>query len=1221
MLIVLTAFTSVLHIPSPLPEASATTVTGNIYYPITPIRVCDTRAVDSPYVTSNQCDLNGPETLTSNSTLNIQITGQASIPADATAVVANVTVTDTNSDGGYLSLYPSGATLPNTSNLNWNSGQTVSNLVTTAIGSNGSVAAYNQSGSADVIVDVFGYYGAASLNSSFGEYIPTTPSRICDTRPVNYVTTFQNQCDLTNTYSPIGQNSSIAVQVSGFGGIPSFGVSAVSINVTAINPTTPNGGYITAYPEGEKRPLTSNLNFTKRQTLSKRVIIKLSSTGGITIYNYNGSTDIAIDINGWFSDGTTNPSGGTLYNPIAPIRICDTRMWTTGPLPNQCDNYGSRTLHSGETLAIQVAGEHSLPLNITAIAANTSVTDTDADGGYLTTYSSGTLPIVSDLNWQSNDTVTNFNIERLTQGSYYAYNYIGSAAVIVDVFGFYTQTGNNSLPMITNTLPTSGSTKGGNKVDIYGTGFTNASSVTFGSIPATSFVVDSDSEISAVDPAENAGQIYITVSTSTTSSLSVNATFTYKTPWQISQSYFKLDFNSIACPSTTECFIAGGYYSHPPSNILSTTNSGATWTEDTLPFGTSSIRNITCISINECFAIVTTMWSGFSIIALKNSGATWTQSTVPSNLFEIADITCPSAAICFALGQTNSAGLGTILETTDSGSNWTETTVPSGINIINGLTCPSTTECFIWGNSSVNGFPDLFSTTNSGTTWINQSVSAITYAMIGVTCPSITVCFVYGSDVIYSTTNAGTKWVISTIPNGVSNIEDITCPSTTECFAVGLSSYGFATILNTTNYGASWTIQSLSTSSVINGIACSSITVCFAYGNGVIYSTTNSGSTWVKDAISGPISTVDLFENIICPSASECFASARGNIFWTTDYGISWTPSFVANEVDSINNITCPSSTVCYATIGSYSYPQFILYTTDEGSTWTEENIPSINALISNISCPSTTECFAWGETVSNGVTNAIILTTTDSGNTWTLDTTPATINSINGLTCPSTTECFADGSTATNYTFILRTTDSGVAWNINSAPSNIIPVLFQDYALLPNITCASTAVCFIWGYNDTSTSQYGVLLSTTNSGNNWTFDTIPDDVSWVNDITCPSPIECFAAVSSGYILRTINAGNTWTPGIVPVNTTDTSITCVSTSKCFAIGEITTGNFNNPTYSSVILSTTDSGTSWSQELIPSNTNIAYPIVCPSSTKCFAYGSLNDLLLGGVILSS
>ena len=197
MLIVLTAFTSVLHIPSPLPEASATTVTGNIYYPITPIRVCDTRAVDSPYVTSNQCDLNGPETLTSNSTLNIQITGQASIPADATAVVANVTVTDTNSDGGYLSLYPSGATLPNTSNLNWNSGQTVSNLVTTAIGSNGSVAAYNQSGSADVIVDVSGYYGAASLNSSFGEYIPTTPSRICDTRPVNYVTIFQNQCDLT----------------------------------------------------------------------------------------------------------------------------------------------------------------------------------------------------------------------------------------------------------------------------------------------------------------------------------------------------------------------------------------------------------------------------------------------------------------------------------------------------------------------------------------------------------------------------------------------------------------------------------------------------------------------------------------------------------------------------------------------------------------------------------------------------------------------------------------------------------------------------------------------------------------------------------------------------------------------------------------------------------------------------------------------------------------
>ena len=47
--------------------------------------------------------------------------------------------------------------------------------------------------------------------------------------------------------------------VGGAGGSgPSSGVRAVAINVTAVSPT--RGTYLTAYPDGESRPLASNLN-------------------------------------------------------------------------------------------------------------------------------------------------------------------------------------------------------------------------------------------------------------------------------------------------------------------------------------------------------------------------------------------------------------------------------------------------------------------------------------------------------------------------------------------------------------------------------------------------------------------------------------------------------------------------------------------------------------------------------------------------------------------------------------------------------------------------------------------------------------------------------------------------------------------------------------------------------------------------------------------------
>ncbi len=419
---------------STVPQDIFTYASPEPFHPIAPTRICDTRPIGTG-VTSNECDSSGAETLGSNQTLDVQVTGNAGIPSNATAVVANITVANTSANGGWVTVFPGGSsTHPTSSNMNWNNGQTVSNLVTVALGPKGDIEVYNFAGTADIIVDVSGYYGP-NLSGNAGEYVPLTPARICDTRPSGNGVSL-NQCD-SGSNGPINQNSFLTVQIAGNGGVPSSGVSAVALNVTAIGPTTPGGGYLTIYPTGQTQPVVSNLNFTTGQTVPNRVIVKLSSTGLITVFNFNGITNIAIDVNGWFSDGTTTPPGGTLFTPIYPIRICDTRLVEAAISSNQCNTPSAKTLSSNETLSVSATNTFELPSTLSAIVANVTVTSTNANGGYLTLSPSGTTPTVSDLNWSNGTTVANLSLITLSSGSFLAYNFTGSADLIIDVAGFY----------------------------------------------------------------------------------------------------------------------------------------------------------------------------------------------------------------------------------------------------------------------------------------------------------------------------------------------------------------------------------------------------------------------------------------------------------------------------------------------------------------------------------------------------------------------------------------------------------------------------------------------------------------------------------------------------------------------------------------------------------------------------------------------------------------
>jgi hypothetical protein len=109
------------------------------------------------------------------------------------------------------------------------------------------------------------------------------PSRILDTR----------------SGVPVGAGGTIVHPVTGVGGVPATGVSAVVLHVTVTAPTAPS--WLTVYPHGGARPVAANLNFVANQTAPNLVIAKVGSEGKVAAYNAAGSAHLIVDVVGWYS--------------------------------------------------------------------------------------------------------------------------------------------------------------------------------------------------------------------------------------------------------------------------------------------------------------------------------------------------------------------------------------------------------------------------------------------------------------------------------------------------------------------------------------------------------------------------------------------------------------------------------------------------------------------------------------------------------------------------------------------------------------------------------------------------------------------------------------------------------------------------------------------------------------------------------------------------------
>ena len=117
---------------------------------------------------------NGGGPLAAGSITQVQVAGTGNIPFGATGAVLNVTAVEAQAPG-YLTVFPCDTPIPDASNLNYGSGQTIPNAVFAKLGVDGRVCIYTYA-AAHLIVDVNGFVPATS------DITAVAPVRFYDSR-------------------------------------------------------------------------------------------------------------------------------------------------------------------------------------------------------------------------------------------------------------------------------------------------------------------------------------------------------------------------------------------------------------------------------------------------------------------------------------------------------------------------------------------------------------------------------------------------------------------------------------------------------------------------------------------------------------------------------------------------------------------------------------------------------------------------------------------------------------------------------------------------------------------------------------------------------------------------------------------------------------------------------------------------------------------------------
>lgn len=369
---------------------------GSVFVPVDPARILDTRTFMVPTGHAAGAPLPGGETM------QTRVAGIASIPADATAVVVNLTSTEATSAGGYLTAWPSGTARPLVSTVNMQPGANVPNQVTVKVGASGHVNLFTNVGATHVVMDVFGYYRD---QPDGGDGFESVSQRILDTRTDNVPPGWPKKARLE-------AGAILQLPVSGASTVVPSNATAVVMNITSTEAKS-DLAYVTAWPNGSMQPATSNLNLQSAFNVATLVTVKVGVGGRVNLSTNTSSTHLVVDLLGYYG-----PSTVATYVPLVPTRILDSR---NGP-----------AFGPGTSRYVQVMDSEDVRERTSYVVANLTATQTSSKNGYASVEGAG-----STLNYRPGTNVANAFVVHLFGGGFRLHNSAGTTHLIVDMVGIF----------------------------------------------------------------------------------------------------------------------------------------------------------------------------------------------------------------------------------------------------------------------------------------------------------------------------------------------------------------------------------------------------------------------------------------------------------------------------------------------------------------------------------------------------------------------------------------------------------------------------------------------------------------------------------------------------------------------------------------------------------------------------------------------------------------
>jgi hypothetical protein len=219
-------------------------------------------------------------------TLTVPVSGHVGVPSvGASAVLITLTALSPKQPGR-LAVYGTGQAQPGTTNISLVTGRNIADYVIAPLGGGAITILNNSAASLQVVGDVTGYVLGGGPTAG-GTMSTVAPTRSVDTRS-----------GLGARKGVVAAGATLAVGLTGRTLVPSTNVAAVAMTVSAVHPTA--AGTFTTWDDGYARPSTRNVSYVAQQNTSVFVIAPVGPDGKVDFYNTGGSTDLVVDVLGYF---------------------------------------------------------------------------------------------------------------------------------------------------------------------------------------------------------------------------------------------------------------------------------------------------------------------------------------------------------------------------------------------------------------------------------------------------------------------------------------------------------------------------------------------------------------------------------------------------------------------------------------------------------------------------------------------------------------------------------------------------------------------------------------------------------------------------------------------------------------------------------------------------------------------------------------------------------